>query len=204
MKIKKYNFQRGGPNTRVGTDILLDYLRKSASQDLNENPLLPSYIMSVCATIEGRVNDAFIKYFEVRLGESYKPHAKPFLQMNMESKLRLLFPMLTNYKLEVNFQNLKLKYLLKLFRLRNRLVHQQNHLEPALFIDYQNGTADIKFEDENEWFYHSHEEWPSISKKDLVQIHKTLKFWVVWLFDITIRINRKNFNSKDILKPIIL
>jgi hypothetical protein len=191
------------PNTRVGADLLLRQIRGRRSKlELDYEPLLPAYVVSVCAAVEHRLNEAYVKHFHALVGYGYEPYVAPYLRLRMEEKLGMLVPLISQFKLEVDRKSANVAYLFKLFRLRNRLIHQVPHLVRAEFEWVSEHSALMHYPQNEFRHAHSHPEWETVRRSDLVRIHAALNFWMRWTWDIATRINNKRFNHQGILKPI--
>jgi hypothetical protein len=200
LEVNKTLVEKSTPNTRVAADFLLEKIRQtSKGRNVDDHMLLPAYTASVCASIEFRINQAYIGHFYQKLGDSYEVYAAPYVRMGIEQKMSMLFPLISDFKYELNRKNDKVKELFKLFRLRNRLIHQTPHLIEATFHKVRDSVWFIEYPDDVYKYAHAHPEWQSINRKDLVMIHASLNFWMPWLYDIEKRITRKKYNHKDIL-----
>lgn len=164
--------------------------------------LLPAYVASVCAAIEYRLNEAYISHFSKLIGRGYEPYVSPYLRLKIEDKFGILIPLLSDFGFEVNRKHERVQFLYRLFRLRNRLIHQVPHLIDAEIKEYERGYATISYALDQYRYTHSSPEWKSIQRKDLVAIHAALNFWMRWLYDIHRRIRYKRFNHNEILQVI--
>ena len=190
-------------SARVGADVLLRLIRRShLRSDIDGHHLLPAYVASVCAAVEYRINEAYIGHFSELIGRGYEPYVAPYLRLKIEEKLGLLPPLLSDFRLEVNRKNERVQFLYRLFRLRNRLIHQVPHLIDAEFEEYDEGYATIRYPKNQLRYAHAHPEWVTVQRKDLVAIHASLNFWMPWLYQIHKRIRRSNFNHRQLLQPI--
>jgi hypothetical protein len=196
------HIQKRSPNTRVAADQLLSMIRQSNSSPIDEHPLLPAYVVSVCAAIEYRLNHAYIQHFRRLLGDNYEAYASPCLRLRIEEKLGLLIPLISEFRLEVDRKNSRVLLLFRIFRLRNRLIHQVPHYHEAIFERHEDGSATIHPRDKTLIYAHSHSEWSLIQRRDLVAIHASLNFWMPWLYEISYRIRQPRFNHKGILRIV--
>jgi hypothetical protein len=114
----------------------------------------------------------------------------------------MLIPLISGFRFEVNRKDMRVQFLFKLFRLRNRLIHQVPHLIDAEIEEYEQGRAYIRYMDNQFRYAHAHAEWTSVLRKDLVSIHAAMNFWMIWLYDIHRRIGYKRFNHKQVLRLI--
>jgi hypothetical protein len=203
---KVYQFevhiQKQSPNTRIAADQLLSLIRESDVSPIDEHPLLPAYVVSVCAAIEYRLNHAYVQHFRRLLGDNYEAYASPYLRLRIEEKLGLLIPLISGFKLEVERKDPRVQLLFKVFRLRNRLIHQVPHFHEAIFERHEDGSATIHPKDKSLMYAHSHPEWTLIRRRDLVTIHASLNFWMSWLYEISARISKPRFNHKGILRNV--
>jgi len=85
-KIKRGHWYTGGPNPRVGADKLF----KIIIDDPKENSLLPAYVSSVCADIEGCINQGYINFYYRKFGGDYKKQVNTFFYLPLEVKLILI------------------------------------------------------------------------------------------------------------------
>lgn len=203
--IKKQAFRtpKGSANTRIGADVLLRLLRSSSKKwAIDGHHLLPAYVASVCAAIEHRLNEAYISHFSKLIGRGYEPYVAPYLRLKIEEKFGILIPLISDFQLEVNRKDKRVQFLYKLFRLRNRLIHQVPHLIDAEIEEYEQGYARITYMGNQFRYSHAHPEWTTIQRKDLVAIQAALNFWMPWLYDIQRRVRYKRFNHKQILQPV--
>ena len=195
---------KSAPNTRVGADLLLRQIRAKRNKfELDGEPLLPAYVVSVCAAIEHRLNEAYIKHFHRLVGYGYEPYVSPYLRLRIEEKIGMLVPLISQFRFEVDRKNTRVAYLFKVFRLRNRLIHQVPHLVKAEFEWIDEHSAHMYYPPNEYRYAHSHPEWETIRRSDLVKIHSALNFWMRWTSDIGNRITYKRYNHQDVLKQIL-
>ena len=203
MKRHSIRTPKNTASTRVGADVLLRMLRASNRKSpVDGHHLLPAYVASVCAAIEYRLNEAYISHFSKLIGRGYEPYVAPYLRLKIEEKFGILIPLLSDFGFEVNRKDERVQFLYKLFRLRNRLIHQVPHLIDAEIEEYEQGYATISYAKNQYRYAHAHPEWTTIQRKDLVSIHAALNFWMPWLYDIHRRIRYKRFNHNQVLQPI--
>ena len=201
-KVLPISIKKRSPNTRSAADTLLQLLRASdPKRHIDDNDLLPAYVVSVCAAIEHRMNDAYIDHFHRLLGFNYASYAAPYLRFRVEEKLGMLMPLLSDFKYELNRDSQHVKFLFRLFRLRNRLVHQVPHVVEGLWEQFED-HARMHYPSGEYRHSHAHPEWESVKRKDLVSIHAALTFWMVTLHDIAKRIGQNRFNHRGTLKPL--
>jgi hypothetical protein len=200
MVAKRIRVERQFPNVRVGaTRILADIRRSRSNKAINSHALLPAYVASVCAAVEHRMNNAYVRHLHEKIGPKYGAYATPFLRFGVEAKLGHLFPLLTNFKYELNRDAPKVKALFRIYRLRNRLIHQIPHLVEADFEVHDGGYASMYFVQPDLEYGHAHEEWWSVTRGDLRHIESVIQFWMVYLSNIEYRIGRRNFNPGSVL-----
>jgi hypothetical protein len=191
------------PNMRVAADFLLRQLRaEGKDSDLNNNSLLPAYIVSVCAAVENRLNRAYIDHFYRLVGDNYGQYTAPYIRLRIEEKLGMLIPLISNFKFEIDRKHERVLFLFKIFRLRNRLVHQVPYLVKAELEWIDQGRANVYYPKSEYEYTHSHPEWETVRRRDLVSIHASLKFWMRWLHNIADRINTDRYNHRGVLKQI--
>ena len=164
-KQKVFFTPRELPNTRVGADMLLGYLRQESCFKIKDHPLLPSYIMSVCSSMEDVINKEYCLYFAKTYSIGYKELANTFIGLNIEKKLIHLFPTISENKYMLDMKNEMVKYTLKVFRLRNKLIHQPNELIPVYLNQVSKGIfIETPIDNESNKKMNSlTDEWPDIS-----------------------------------------
>jgi hypothetical protein len=203
---KSYQFEvhieKQSPNTRIAADQLLSLIRESDVSPIDEHPLLPAYVGYVCAAIEYRLNHAYVQHFRRLLGDNYEAYASPCLRLRIEEKLGLLIPLISGFRLEVERKDPRVQLLFKVFRLRNRLIHQVPQYHEAIFERHEDGSATIHPKDKALMYAHSRQEWTLIRRGDLVTIHSSLNFWMSWLYEVPVRIRKSRFNHKGVLRNV--
>lgn len=184
--------------TRRSAEFLLVQIRSSEE---SAGYLIPSFIISVCAGIEGLISDTYINHFFQHFGMDYKKYVRPFLFMNHHERLRLLFPLISGYRFALNEDSERVKALLRLFETRNRLVHIKHHKTAATIVEHEHGS-DILFDNPDYTDFYSFGR-DSIKMKDLRAALQLLSFYENFFWEINWHITRKHFNPRDVLVRVV-
>ncbi|GAB4508192.1 MAG: hypothetical protein Tsb0026_06420 [Sulfuricaulis sp.] len=175
-----------------------EFLLKAICENPYRNYLVPSFVATVCAGIEGEINTAYIDYFHSKFGKKYVMHIKPYLFMKLTDRITQLPLVLSAFTYELNTNDQRVKEILDLFEYRNRLVHVKHMWHYAdVYEDKKNGRImDIKYHDE-------HHPDPYREWRDTVPNEKKLKRFM-WLYNqfipkfnnLASKFRRKNFNPE--------
>jgi hypothetical protein len=197
-KIKRGHWHSVGPNPRLGADKLF----KIVLDKPKENSLLPAYISSVCAAIEGCINEGYINFYYRKFGNDYKKHVSSFFYLSLEIKLKHLIHLVTNFKYSLNQNNPNVKFLFKVITLRNNLLHVQHHLKPGTFIYNPLGGFDFIYDDYEGSCYYASGTWKDISSKDILEIHGFLDVILPLLFALANYKNKRALVIAGFIKKI--
>lgn len=144
----------------------LYYARRSAEHLLRQiaegnEHLIAAFIFALCSGIEGAINDVYIDYFYKKMGYNYKEFVKPFIYMNLRDKLMVIIPIVSDYKYQINEKCDDYKSLVKLFELRNGLIHVKQFWRPA-FVTQEDVGYQIAYDQSG-----AVDHYDAISRKEL-------------------------------------
>jgi hypothetical protein len=169
-------------------DFLLARIKKRKKNQF----LVPSFIASLCSQVEAVVNDALVDHFYYRCRRNYQNYAQAFLTRPMPDKLFLVVPLISQYKFEWNKGSPDVQLLLKLFRLRNRLLHVKHPWVLATALEYEIGVSFL-FDDPDRTYYYTSEEFKNLTFADLDAYATHTERFVRFFRDIRWRINGPHF-----------
>lgn len=154
--------------------------------------------------MEDVINKEYCLYFAKTYSIGYKELANTFIGLNIEKKLIHLFPTISENKYMLDMKNEMVKYTLKVFRLRNKLIHQPNELIPVYLNQVSKGIfIETPIDNESNKKMNSlTDEWPDINKKDLMKIQKILNQFLPFINYVGTKINNKQFNYRKFLKKV--
>jgi hypothetical protein len=110
---------------------LYDEIKKGPDKDY----LVPSFIASICAGIEGSINNIYISFLFQKFGSDYKSYVEPLLGIRgIKNKMKLLVPLISAYKYVLNEHNDTLQEIIRLFEMRNTLIHVRHHWFPVHIV----------------------------------------------------------------------
>ncbi len=159
--------------------------------------LKPSFIYALCSTIETGLNCSIIDFFYSKYGESYKPYASVLIKLTIHDKLRIVMPIISEYKYELNQEKIEIKNIKTLFDIRNQLIHIKNHYKSALFIEMNSGECYIHDLDEKELNIYDRAKYQKLDKNFLKILYRSQKEFTPFFHRICNKMRRKNFNPKD-------
>lgn len=114
---------------------------------------------------------------------------RPFLLWPVEVKLRNMPLIVSHGRYLLDESSSQVHFLLRLFRLRNRMLHIAQHWEDV-------GVDD----DDHISPYYASEEFKTLTMKNLREMKKVYELAIRYLGHLWPRINRKNFNPAPWLR----
>ena len=158
--------------------------------------LVPSYIMTLCSGMEARINNNIVDYFFKKTGKEYKLHAKPYMLLPFERKIAITIPLISNYKYKLNAKSKNLKEVLKVFKLRNRMVHMADEYVDGFKLNYER-FYDFEISDKDRAQYYSNDEFKDQSTKDLKKYFHVYEKFIIMFCELFPRINYKRFKPEE-------
>ncbi|MEZ5525349.1 MAG: hypothetical protein R3E62_10380 [Pseudomonadales bacterium] len=159
--------------------------------------LTPSFITSVASSIEGEINTAYVNRFHKHFGKSYMQHVRPYLFMKLYDRFSQLPLVLSNFKYQLNTDDGRVRGILNLFEIRNRMLHIKHLWHAGDIIENEHGdTVDFEFHEPNhpDPYKGSKDDFPSIG--ELQMYMKYFNEFVPKFANISSTITRKNFNPE--------
>lgn len=161
--------------------------------------LIPSYMAALCAGIEGAVNDAYISFLYRKMGGAYREFVRPYILARFPDKFRQLIPLISSYKYKLNQDADDVRGVLRLFDVRNSLLHVKHHWHAATIIDLGYGSGfnivcDEVFSED------PYRDSPGkvITAEDLKRFKGIYDRFVPAFSNIEHYIKRKNFSDKTV------
>jgi hypothetical protein len=172
---------------RHSARFLLDEL-----QNNQRRHLLPAFIASLSFGIEAVINDALIDFFYSKFGEAYSQQASSFLRKPISEKLTLTPLLLSGFRYEFNEEHRSFKTIIKLFRVRNNMLHAAHHWKKVKVVqDPKHGLLVLDDGDQSE--YYARGDIKDLSSLNLEEMLSAAELLMDDLSSLQKLINRRNF-----------
>jgi hypothetical protein len=179
-----------------------EFLLAQIEKDCHRNFLAPAFVGALCAGMEGEINTGYVDFFHEKLGENYGKYIKPYLFLRIEERFRQLPLLLSNFRFSLNEKDEKVKKVLRLFDLRNQLLHVKHLTHYADVTESEEGSiVDIQYCEK------SHSDPYRFSSDDIVKVELLREYvclyneFIPQFAELASRINRRNFNPKGWFVP---
>ncbi|UAA37857.1 hypothetical protein KIH87_14290 [Paraneptunicella aestuarii] len=196
------------PQEKLQSDVAVQsnagiYTARRAAEHLlheinsNHEFLIPSFLSSIAAGIEGEINTAYINHFHKKFGKQYTKHIKPYLFMKIYDRLSQLPIVLSGFKYMLNDQDERIKAIFELFELRNRVLHIKHlHHYADIYQDENGNILNINYHTPNHPDpYREH--FANFPKIEELNSYLELFYKVIRKFNnLSDTINRRNFNPE--------
>jgi hypothetical protein len=180
-----------------------EFLLAQIEKDCHRNFLAPAFVGALCAGIEGEINTGYVDLFHKKLGEGYGKYIKPYLFLRVEERFRQLPLLLSNFRFSLNEKDERVKKVLRLFDLRNQLLHVKHLAHYADVTESEDGRIlDIQYCDKN------HPDPYRFSTDDIVKEELLREYMCLYnefipqFAGLASRITRRNFNPKGWFVPV--
>lgn len=184
------------------------YARHSANHLLEEinkgekDFLKPNLIHTLSSIVEGKLNACFIDFCFDKFGDSYKSYSKTFLKMSIHDKLNILIPLISNYKLQLNYEKTEIKRIRKIIEYRNQLIHIKQHYTTNLYEEAEDyGTYEYNLNEKELGIYHDIK-YAKLETEFLNESHKLIHQFNLKFENLSRNINYKKFKTEDWFIPI--
>ncbi|HPA56795.1 MAG TPA: hypothetical protein PLT70_05135, partial [bacterium] len=138
--------------------------------------LVHPFIISLCSSIELTISDIYIDFMFKKIGKKYKNLVRPLLKMPINIKLPLITLLVSDYKYRLNEDSKEVKYLYKLFSLRNRFVHIEEHwVDVTMFKDSSKPGIEIEYYNPKDEYYYLSDVFPELSMNNINEMYEFVK-----------------------------
>jgi hypothetical protein len=188
----------GGYSARQSAEFLLQAIERDPEADF----LVPYFVAALCAGIEAALNTAYVDHFHKHLGKAYRKYAKPYLMLRLEERLIQLPFLVSGFKYVLNEKDPRVKQVLRLFDLRNQMLHVKHLWHYADITEDERGTIiDIRFADRHDSDPYRLDKKP-VDLCELREHMKLHKVFVAQFLNLGSRMTRKNFKSREWFVPV--